>query len=258
MSVATAVAVPTEAAGHQCLHPQNEVVQTVRCPFTKSFTRGSEGALKHLAADLSGWAQCWGQVKELFQRQVEIKSVFSSESSALCLIKKKQQHGVLLRWGLEEKSVYGTGEFRRKKQHFWCPALVQQFGVILTENSFAIEYVLFWNYRWVGFGQKIWEPKVEVSDQGHEKADRKSDSFLSESKTFETFNLTKTKICFPPEQYKLMLETLLKDMAERSCHFLPRSNWCSPLLPGCSCRLHYPSAKLYLCLLSLVALACFN
>lgn len=43
----------------------------------------SDDALKHLEAYLSMWAQCWEQVKELFQRQEKNKSVFSSESYAL-------------------------------------------------------------------------------------------------------------------------------------------------------------------------------
>lgn len=59
-----------------------------------------------------------------------------------------------------------------------------------------------------------------------------------------------SKTCFPPEQNKLMLDTLFKCTAERSCHFTTSLGWCSPLLrPGCSCRLHRPSAKLRLWLI---------
>lgn len=72
--------------------PERSSSDSVGCLFTKSLTHRSEGALKRLAGDLSRRAQCWGQVKELFQRQEKIKSTFSSESYAMCLIKKKQQH----------------------------------------------------------------------------------------------------------------------------------------------------------------------
>lgn len=71
-----------------------------------------------------------------------------------------------------------------------------------------------------------------------------------------------SKTCFPPEQNKLMLETLLKCIAERSCHFMTSCGWCNPLLLGCSCRFT-PGLQSFTCgsssfLLSLVTSACFK